>query len=62
MSTWAYCERCKHSIPFPTVADAIIGEQECPECSHPRLLETYTRRPLIQAFVDEAVPAAPSTV
>lgn len=62
MSTWAYCDNCNLPIPFPTVVDAIIGEQECANCNHIYKLENYTRRPLIQEFVDALIPAASEPV
>lgn len=54
--TWAYCANtsCGCDLGYPTAADAIVGEQECPKCEAVRPLSTWERRMVLSVLNDLA--------
>lgn len=44
MGFYAYCRNCEHPLDAPKFPDAVIGEQRCPKCDEPRVLNDWERR------------------
>lgn len=48
MGAWAYCRACDRALGVPTVVDAIMGEQLCPNCTNPREVEHAFKRQFLE--------------
>lgn len=55
MGARAYCEFCANGLPDLSLADAVIGDQECPSCGSWSSLSEDTRRYALTAFEERLI-------